>query len=60
MGGDEDVKMDRKQLRDKLNMKIVASSYKRLPENVREIQMDQAKKYMEQLQKQMKTEIKTT
>lgn len=60
MSGDEEVKMDRRQLRDKLNMKIVASSYRRLPETVREVQMDQAKKYMEQLQKQIKTEIKTT
>ena len=51
----------RAKLRERLNMKITASSYKRLPVMVREEQMDNAKKFVEQLQSKTKitTELKT-
>lgn len=42
--------VDRNQLKERLAMKLVASSYKRLPKTIKEDQLEKAKKYMEELQ----------
>jgi hypothetical protein len=49
-----EVNTTRQQLRERLNMKITGQQFKRLPNMVREEQLDKAKVYMEELQKNMK------
>lgn len=51
--------LTKEQLRDRLKARIVASNFKRLPTTVREEQMDQVKKYMEQVQEKLKSGITT-
>lgn len=47
--------LTRQQLRDKLNMKLTQSYFKRLPTMVKEEQLDKVRKYAEKLQANIKT-----
>ena len=45
-----DQPLTKEQLRERLNMRVSASQFKRLPSMIREDQMERAKKYVEKMQ----------
>jgi hypothetical protein len=45
-----DQPLTKEQLRERLNMRVSAAQFKRLPSMIREDQMERAKKYVEKMQ----------